>query len=44
MLFRSRSQTAPLIEWYGAKGKLVTIDGTGAPEAVYERFAEAVKA
>jgi adenylate kinase family enzyme len=39
-----RSQTAPLIEWYGAKGKLVTIDGTGAPEAVYERFAEAVKA
>ncbi len=39
-----RSQTAPLIEWYGGRGRLVTIDGTGAPEAVYERFMEAVKA
>lgn len=39
-----RNQTAPLIQWYGDKGKLVTIDGTGSPEAVYERFAEAVKA
>jgi adenylate kinase len=39
-----RSQTAPLVEWYGGKGKLLTIDGTGAPERVYERFMEAIKA
>ena len=39
-----RSQTAPLIQWYGGKGALVTIVGTGAPETVYERFREAVKA
>jgi adenylate kinase len=39
-----RSQTAPLIEWYSKKGTLVTIDGTGSPESVYERFVEAIKA
>ena len=39
-----RSQTAPLVEWYGGKGKLLTIDGTGAAERVYERFMEAIKA
>jgi adenylate kinase len=37
-----RQQTAPLIEWYGSRGKLVTIDGAGTPEEVYVRFAEAV--
>jgi adenylate kinase len=33
-----RRQTAPLIDWYGAKGLLVTIDGTGDPKEVYARF------
>ncbi len=37
-----RQQTAPLIEWYGSRGKLATIDGAGTPEEVYVRFAEAV--
>ncbi|MHB9152778.1 MAG: adenylate kinase [Spirochaetales bacterium] len=35
-----REQTEPLIDWYGKRGILVTIDGSGSPEAVYERFAE----
>lgn len=35
-----RQQTAPLIDWYGAKNKLSTIDGSGTPEEVYIRFAE----
>lgn len=37
-----RQQTAPLIDWYGNLGKLVTIDGAGTPEEVYIRFAEAL--
>ena len=36
-----REQTEPLIAWYGKLGKLVTIDGSGSPDAVYTRFAEA---
>lgn len=39
-----RQETAPLIDWYGALGRLVTIDASGSPEAVYAAFAEAVKA
>jgi len=35
-----REQTEPLIDWYGKLGILVTIDGSGSPDAVYERFAE----
>ena len=35
-----REQTEPLIDWYGKLGILVTIDGSGSPAAVYERFAE----
>ena len=35
-----REQTEPLIDWYGKLGLLVTIDGSGSPDAVYERFAE----
>jgi adenylate kinase len=33
-----RKQTEPLIAWFGGKGKLVTIDGTGGPTVVLERF------
>lgn len=36
-------QTAPLIDWFGAKGKLVTIDGVGEPSLVLERFKAALK-
>jgi adenylate kinase len=35
-----RKQTAPLIDWYGKKGVLVTIDGVGDPNEVYGRFAK----
>lgn len=35
-------QTAPLIDWFGAKGKLVTIDGVGEPGLVLERFKAAL--
>ncbi len=38
-----RKQTAPLIDWYGKKGKLLTIDGVGAPAAVLQRFQAALK-
>jgi adenylate kinase len=37
-----RRQTQPLIEWYGAKGVLVTIDGTGDPKEVFARFRKVV--
>jgi adenylate kinase len=38
-----RKQTAPLIDWYGKKGKLLTIDGVGAPTEVLGRFEKAIK-
>lgn len=37
-----RANTAPLIEWYGERKLLLTIDGSGTPEEVYARFAGAV--
>ncbi len=37
-----RKQTEPLIAWFGAKGKLVTIDGVGDPKVVLERFRKAL--
>lgn len=37
-----RKQTEPLIAWFGGRGKLVTIDGTGGPTAVLERFRKAL--
>jgi len=38
-----REQTEPLIAWYGGRGKLVTIDGSGSPDTVYARFLEAIR-
>ncbi len=38
-----REQTEPLIAWYGSRGRLVTIDGSGSPDAVYARFLEAIR-
>jgi adenylate kinase len=37
-----RKQTEPLIDWYGKKGKLLTIDGVGAPAEVLKRFEKAI--
>ena len=37
-----RKQTEPLIAWFGGRGKLVTIDGTGGPAVVLERFRKAL--
>ena len=37
-----RKQTAPLIDWYGKRGKLLTVDGVGAPEEVLARFEKAI--
>jgi adenylate kinase len=37
-----RRQTAPLIAWYEARGKLLTIDGVGEPRLVLERFDKAL--
>ena len=43
-LLAYREQTEPLIAWYGRLGCLVTIDGSGSPDAVYARFLEVVGA
>jgi adenylate kinase len=36
-------QTAPLIEWYTWRGQLVTISGSGAPDAVTRRAVKAIE-
>ena len=35
-------QTAPLLDWFEARGLLATVDGTGTPEEVFERVTAAV--
>ncbi|HOX30948.1 MAG TPA: adenylate kinase [Spirochaetales bacterium] len=37
-----RKQTAPLIDWYGSRGKLLTIGGEGGAEAVFAAFRAAL--
>jgi adenylate kinase len=32
------TQTAPLIEFYGASGRLFPVDGVGSPDQVFERI------
>lgn len=39
-----RDQTAPLLEYYGAKGKLRSVDGVGSLEEVTARVEEALAA
>lgn len=39
-----QDQTAPLIEYYRRKGKLVDIDGTGGIDAVFDRMVKAISA
>jgi adenylate kinase len=36
-------QTAPLIEWYTGRGQLVTISGSGSPDAVTRRAVKAIE-
>jgi adenylate kinase len=38
------AQTVPTIEWFGAKGTLVTVDGVGEPEEVSARLVAAIDA
>ncbi|MBE3047096.1 adenylate kinase, partial [Candidatus Bathyarchaeota archaeon] len=37
-----QEQTAPLIEYYRKKGKLVDIDGSGGIDAVYSQMVKAI--
>ena len=37
------SQTAPLRDWFDARGLLATVDGVGTPDEVFERVAAAVE-
>jgi adenylate kinase len=37
-----RQSTQPLVEYYSRRGLLVTIDGTGAIDAIAKRIVEAV--
>ncbi len=39
-----REQTAPLLEYYGAKGKLRSVDGVGSMDEVTERISDALQA
>lgn len=39
-----RDQTAPLLEYYGAKGKLSSVDGVGTLDEVTERLQDALSA
>ena len=36
-------QTAPLIDWYSARGQLAAVSGTGSPEAVTKRIVRAIE-
>ena len=36
------AQTAPLVDWFADRGLLGRVDGTGAPEEVFDRLAVAV--
>jgi adenylate kinase len=36
-------QTAPLLDWFGARDLLVTVDGVGSEEEVFARLAAAVR-
>ena len=37
-----RNETSPLIEWYGSRGLLVRVDGTGGADNVTERIVAAL--
>lgn len=37
------TQTQPLIDYYGASGRLVTVDGLGSPDEVFARLTKAIE-
>ena len=36
------TETAPLVQWYAASGRLATVDGTGTPDDVTERLVRTI--
>lgn len=36
------NQTQPLIEYYGGTGRLITVDGVGTPDEVFDRLVTAI--
>lgn len=38
------TQTAPLLEYYGSRGRLTVVDGTATPDAVFQRLTTAIDA
>lgn len=37
-----KQQTVPTIEWFGARGQLLVVDGLGSPEEVSKRLIDAI--
>jgi len=37
------TQTAPLLEYYGSRGRLTVVDGTATPDAVFQRLTTAIE-
>lgn len=37
------TQTQPLIDYYGSSGRLVTVNGVGSPDDVFDRLTQAVE-
>jgi adenylate kinase len=37
-------ETAPLLEWFRARGLLVVVDGLGTEDEVFDRLVEAIDA
>ena len=37
------TQTAPLLEYYGSRGRLTVVDGTASPDAVFQRLTTAIE-
>lgn len=38
------TQTAPLLEYYGSRGRLTVVDGTASPDSVFQRLTTAIEA
>lgn len=38
------TQTAPLLEYYGSRGRLTVVDGTATPDSVFQRLTTAIDA
>jgi adenylate kinase len=38
------TQTAPLLEYYGSRGRLTVVDGSASPDTVFGRMTSAIEA